>query len=124
MSASDHLSQHQFNDVYEMGHGQSGMVPVHALHEAMSAEYLVRGADLEDAFHVDRAPHHTEESMHALTEDVREHGVQRPINLEREFSRFRPDPEHWIADGSHRLLAATRAGQTHVPVKMNVRPQA
>jgi hypothetical protein len=117
------LNMHQFNDVYEMKHNDVGMVPVHALHDVLSAEYLVPAQDIPKAFKVDPSPAHTQETVDALTEDVRKHGVQQPLNVDREFNQFKgPDPEHWLRDGSHRYMAAVRSGQTHVPVRMYVHP--
>lgn len=117
------LSQQQFNDVYEMKHGDVGMVPTHALHDATSAEFLVPGREIPKVFDDLAEPKEVQET-HALTEDVRENGIREPIMIGREFPSHREDPEHWIQDGNHRYLAALRTGQTHVPVRMHVWPPA
>jgi hypothetical protein len=111
VSATDHLGP-QFNDLYEMKSGQTGYVPLHALHDEISAEYDVPARELEHAFVNDPPPHHTPESLGKLTEDVRKNGVRTPLYITREYG------EHTIADGSHRYLASVRTGQTHVPVTL------
>jgi hypothetical protein len=55
---------------------------------------------------------HEPEDLDDLVEDVRQHGVKRPLHLWRNAEG---EPSVW--DGHHRYWAATRAGLTHVPVR-------
>lgn len=121
----------QFEGLHPLAHvavGETQQVPVEALHDTWMHEYGVNGRDIEAGYrqrHEDiktygDAPHPNDspEAMHALTEDVRRNGVQTPLRVTRHPQQR--GPVHYaVADGTHRYLAAVRAGRSHVPITMS-----
>ena len=98
-------------------------VPTHLLHDAYSGEYDAPAHQMESARaeHLQRYgashPGDAPGAQEALEADVAKHGVRQPLVL-----NYHPphepgrDGEWGISDGSHRLLAAMRTNQSHVPV--------
>ena len=123
VAASDYLNMTQFHDIHEMRDGDVGTVPTHALHDVYSVEYATEAKNIPEEFEKEPAPHYTEETMSGLQGDVGRHGIETPISVGREWSRYQKDPFHAIMDGSHRYLAALRNEHARVPVKMKVWPQ-
>ena len=103
-------------------------VPVSDLQDAYFHEHDVHGADVEQGYtrrlrenqeweigpgHPEYHPGDDPEALDALTESIRQHGVQTP--LEMVFGAGHGPTAH-VVDGNHRYLAAVRAGVKTVPV--------
>ena len=135
MSAGDHLSQQQFaNSLHEvpltpssrLGTDRASVryVPTHLLHDAYSAEYDVPAHQMAAArseriqkYGIEHDGDHPG-AQEALEQSVAQHGVKEPLVLTYQppNSLDEKDGSWSINNGSHRLLAAMRTGQPHVPV--------
>jgi hypothetical protein len=104
MSASDHLSTHQFplHKVLSMDSPEFDSTVDGAVQQMH--EYY--GTDSQDA-RIQKA------QQRALTGSVRAHGVTQPVHVAA------PVPgegdQHMLLNGHHRVAAAKSAGLTHVP---------
>lgn len=136
MSGQDHLSRGQFADslhdvpmtpTSRLGTDRAEVrhVPTHLLHSAYSSEYdapahqMAQARDERISTYGIEHPGDQPGRQEALEKSVATHGVKEPLVLGyTPPSEYLPggDGEWGITDGSHRLLAAMRTGQTHVPV--------
>lgn len=136
MSASDNLNGQQFADSLHavpttptawIGTERAEVrhVPTHLLANAYSPEYdapahhMAQARDERIAKYGVEHPGDRPGVQEALEKSVAQHGVKEPLVLGyTPPSAYSPDGDgDWsITDGSHRLLAAVRTGQQHVPV--------
>lgn len=104
-----------------MGRREHFLIDVEHLSHFRSGEFGVPVGDLETGWeNRQKGGSDTEKDspavQDALTEDVRKRGVVKPVKLQKVIH---PDgtAEDVLADGSHRVLAAQRAGVKKVPAR-------
>ena len=103
MTASEHLSPHQFAPMHEVDHYESGDfdIPMHRVPAYLDHRDIHHGMPLERA------------TTDHLIKDIGANGMHEPITV---YS------DNVVTDGHHRYAAAKALGHTHIPIDRKTIP--